>query len=304
MDFPRGGKEEIFMVRSMTGFGRGEAREGGITVNAEIKSVNHRFLEFSLRCPRSCQFLEDTLKKTVQSRVVRGKVDLSLNVTFEEGEKEEIVLNRAVAASYVNALRELSSDFKLKNDVRVSTLASLPDLFTVRKQEIDEELLTRVVVAAVNGALDVFIAMRETEGEALKTDVLSRADTVLDRVALVEQRSPETVREYSERLTAKINELLGDHTVEEQRILTEVALYADKVAVAEETVRLRSHIDQLHTLFDAEGETGRKLDFLVQEMNREANTIGSKAQDVTIARAVVDIKAEIEKIREQIQNIE
>lgn len=292
------------MIRSMTGFGRGEANEGGITVSAEIKSVNHRFLEFSVRCPRSCLFLEDTLKKEVQNRVVRGKVDLSLSVAFEDGEKEEITVNSAVADSYVAALRSLAKTYKLKNDLKLSTVAANSDVFTVKKAALDEDLLTRVVLAAVNGALDVFIAMRETEGERLTADVLSRADTILERVALVEERSPETVQEYSDRLTAKIRELLADHAVDEQRILTEVALYADKVAVAEETVRLRSHIDQLHALLGGDGEVGRKLDFLVQEMNREANTIGSKAQDVTIARAVMDIKAEIEKIREQIQNIE
>lgn len=292
------------MPKSMTGFGRAEYAEAGITVAAEIKSVNHRFFEFSVRAPRSCQFLEDTLKRTVQQRVARGKVDLSLNITNESSGSAEITVNEEFASAYIEALKGLSKKYKLKNDITAMSVAAHPEVFSFKKQETDEEMLTKVVVTAVESALDTFIAMRETEGEKLKDDVVTRADRILGYVELVENRSPETVKEYSERLTSKIQELLADRDVDEQRVLTEVALFADKVAVAEETVRLRSHIEQLKNMLLEKNEIGRKLDFIVQEMNRETNTIGSKAQDVTIARAVVDMKAEIEKIREQIQNIE
>ncbi len=292
------------MPKSMTGFGRAEFSEGGITVLAEIKSVNHKFLEFSMRSPRNCQFLEDTLKKLIQQRVSRGKIDLSLNVTNENAMSGGITLNEEFAADYIKALRELRKKFKLKNDVSVMSVAANQNVFTVKVNETDEELLTNVVSKAVELAVDNFIEMREAEGERLKADVLSRANIILSLVENVEARSEETVKEYSERLKAKIEELLGDKTVDEARLLTEVAIFADKAAVAEETVRLRSHIDQLGNMLSGNIEVGRKLDFLIQEMNRETNTIGSKSQDVTIARAVVDMKAEIEKIREQIQNIE
>ena len=292
------------MPKSMTGFGRAEYTEAGITVAAEIKSVNHRFFEFSVRAPRSCQFLEDTLKRTVQQRVSRGKVDLSLNITNESAGSAQITVNEDFAAAYIEALKGLAKKYKLKNDITAMSVASHPDVFSFKKQETDEEMLTKVVVTAVESALDAFIAMRETEGAKLKEDVVTRADRILEFVSLVEARSPETVKEYSDKLTAKIGEILADRDVDEQRVLTEVALFADKVAVAEETVRLRSHIEQLKNMLCEKQEVGRKLDFIVQEMNRETNTIGSKAQDVTIARAVVDMKAEIEKIREQIQNIE
>lgn len=292
------------MPRSMTGFGRAEYSENGLTVAVEIKSVNHRFFEFSSRYPRNCQFLEDTLKKTVASRVSRGKVDLNLNITNESSSSSQITVNDEFAAAYIAALKDLAKRYKLKNDISVMSVAANNDVFTVKRQETDEEQLTNAVLVAVNSALDSFVAMRETEGEKLKEDIISRADKILEYVTLVENRSPETVNEYSEKLTAKLNEILADRNVDEQRVLTEVAIFADKVAVAEETVRLRSHIEQLKTMLDETKEVGRKLDFIVQEMNRETNTIGSKAQDVTIARAVVDMKAEIEKIREQIQNIE
>lgn len=292
------------MPRSMTGFGRAEYSENGLTVAVEIKSVNHRFFEFSCRYPRNCQFLEDTLKKTVAARVARGKVDLSLNITNDSASSSQITVNDEFATAYIAALKDLAKKYKLKNDISVMSVASNSDVFTVKRQETDEEQLTNAVLEAVNNALDAFVAMREIEGEKLKEDVISRANTILEYVALVENRSPETVKEYSEKLTAKLNEILSDRNVDEQRVLTEVAIFADKVAVAEETVRLRSHIEQLKTMLEETKEVGRKLDFIVQEMNRETNTIGSKAQDVTIARAVVDMKAEIEKIREQIQNIE
>ncbi len=292
------------MVKSMTGFGRAEISRDGITVLAEIKSVNHRYFEFSMRSPRNCQFLEDRLKKQVAGKVSRGKVDLSVNLTLEKEVGSEIVINREFTDGYVAAVKTLAKDYKLKNDFTVSALASNPDVFTVKKKEVDEELLGEVVCEAVNAALDKFIEMRKSEGVALYNDVLSRAKTILENVEKVEKRSPETVAEYTEKLKQKIRELLDGAEPDEQRIITEVGIFADKVAVAEETVRLRSHFVQLEALLSSDGEAGRKLDFLMQEMNRETNTIGSKAQDVEIARIVIDIKAELEKIREQIQNIE
>lgn len=292
------------MIKSMTGFGRAEINKEGITVLCEIKAVNHRYFEFSLRAPRNCQFLEDRLKKTVSGKVSRGKVDMSINITLEKEVGSEIIINREFTDGYVAAVKTLAKDYRLKNDFTVSALASNPDVFTVRKRELDEELLTSVVLEAAESALDKFIEMRKSEGVALAADVMGRAKTILENVEKVEERSPETVKEYSEKLKQKIRDLLEGHEADEQRIITEVGIFADKVAVAEETVRLRSHFDQLEALLNGDGEAGRKLDFLLQEMNRETNTIGSKAQDVTIARIVIDIKAELEKIREQIQNIE
>lgn len=292
------------MVKSMTGFGRAENTKNGITVLAEVRSVNHRFFEFSMRCPRSCQFLEDTVKKTLRGYMVRGKVDLSLTVTADSAGASSVTLDREYAAAYITALRELAREFKLKNDLTVSAVASNPEIFTVKKAELDEKLLTEAVIEAVSGAAEALVEMRAAEGEKLALDISSRADTLLAAVELIEKRSPDTVNEYRERLTARIRELLDGHEPDEQRIVTEAAVYADKVAVAEETVRLRSHVAQLKDMLAGDGEVGRRLDFLVQEMNRETNTIGSKAQDTEIARTVVDMKAEIEKIREQIQNIE
>ena len=218
----------------------------------------------------------------------------------------EILVNHSLAQSYLGALRELAdrNELNLRDDLAMSSLARYNDIFTVHKQEADEEKIWNAVKSVAEKAVDKFIEMRETEGTKLKNDVLSRADLILEKVSVIEERSPQTVKEYNDKLLARINEFLSDVQVDEQRILTECAIFADKVAVAEETVRLRSHMDQLRQFLESDEAVGRKTDFLVQEMNREANTIGSKAQDVTIARCVIDIKAEIEKIREQIQNIE
>ena len=294
------------MIKSMTGYGRAQQLEDGMNITVEIKSVNHRYFEFNSRVPRNYGFLDEKLKSYMGSRIARGKVECYVSVENLEDDEIEILVNHSLAQSYLGALRELAdrNELNLRDDLAMSSLARYNDIFTVHKQEADEEKIWNAVKSVAEKAVDKFIEMRETEGTKLKNDVLSRADLILEKVSVIEERSPQTVKEYNDKLLARINEFLSDVQVDEQRILTECAIFADKVAVAEETVRLRSHMDQLRQFLESDEAVGRKTDFLVQEMNREANTIGSKAQDVTIARCVIDIKAEIEKIREQIQNIE
>lgn len=294
------------MIRSMTGYGRAQMTIDTMSITVELRSVNHRYFEFNSRVPRNYGFLDEKLKSFVGSLVARGKVECYVSVENLEDGEVEILVNHSLANSYINALNELAerNDLVLRDDLVLSTLARNNDIFAVHKQEADEEKIWNAVKTVTEEAVAKFVSMREAEGEKLKADVLYRADEILKKVAVIEERSPETVKEYNDKLLARINEFLSDVQVDEQRLLTECAIFADKVAVAEETVRLRSHIDQLRLFMDSNEAIGRKIDFLVQEMNREANTIGSKAQDVTIARNVIDIKAEIEKIREQIQNIE
>lgn len=294
------------MIRSMTGFGRAQMMIDSMNITVELRSVNHRYFEFNSRVPRSYGFLEEKLKNFVGSLVARGKVECYVSVENLEDSEVEILVNHSLASSYISALNELAgrNELTLRDDLVLSTLSRNNDIFVVHKQEADEDRVWNAVKTVTEEAVAKFISMREVEGEKLKNDVLFRADEILKKVAIIEERSPETVKEYNDKLLAKINEFLSDVQVDEQRLLTECAIFADKVAVAEETVRLRSHIDQLRQFMESNEAIGRKIDFLVQEMNREANTIGSKAQDVTIARNVIDIKAEIEKIREQIQNIE
>ena len=292
------------MVKSMTGYGRCEETVGGRRITVELKSVNHKYFEFSPRVTRGYGFLEDKLKTYVQSRVARGKIDLFLSIETLEDADVIVSVNHSLAAGYIAALREITERHKLPDTVTVNSLSRYSDIFSVHKAPEDEEAIWAAVKTVLEKAVDAFIAMRETEGRRLYDDVMSRAAVILELVGKIEARSPETVKEYRERLEAKLREVLSDTTIDEQRILTEAAIFADKVAVAEETVRLRSHFEQLKALLNAEEPSGRKMDFLVQEMNRETNTIGSKASDSQIAYMVVDIKAEIEKIREQIQNIE
>ena len=292
------------MVSSMTGYGRGETVKENISVVVELRSVNHRYFEFSCRVPRGYAFLEDKLKTFCQQRITRGKVDLFLTLDVTASDNVVVEINHSLASGYVNAIKELSETYEINDGFSAVTLARFPDIFTVKSQAIDEDTVWSVVEEATSVALDGFAAMRAKEGKKLYDDVKSRVETILEKVAFVEERSPETVKAYREKLETRIREMLADATVDEGRLLTETAIFADKVAVAEETVRLRSHIKQLMELLESDIAVGRKLDFIVQEMNREANTIGSKAQDIEIAHTVVDIKAEIEKIREQIQNIE
>lgn len=292
------------MIRSMTGYGRGQDVIGSLSVVVELRSVNHRFYEYSSRLPRAYGFLDDKLKSYLQGRISRGKVDVFVQIDAAQAAASEVTVNAALAGSYLQALQQLEKQFGLRYDVTVSTLARYPDILTVQQAAVDEDAVWQAVQQVTDQALDRFIAMREREGERLRADVLSRADTILKAVSAVEERSPRTVQEHMQKVEARMRELLDGAAVDESRLLTEAAIYADKIAVAEETVRLRSHIDQLRQLLDSGEAIGRKLDFLVQEMNRETNTIGSKCCDIELTRIVVDIKAEIEKIREQIQNIE
>ena len=292
------------MIKSMTGYGRAQAINDGLDITMEIKSVNHRYFEFSARVPRAYSFLEEKLKTFVKSKVARGKIECYLYITEMDTAAADVMVNKPLAEGYIKALSELENDYSLRNDVSVIQVARFPEVLTVKKAEADEDAVWATVLPVAEEAVERFIAMREREGEKLKEDVFSRGNTILEKVAYIEKRSPETVKEYTARLTERIKEVLADTTIDESRILTEAAIFADKVAVAEETVRLRSHISQLGEMLSGDESVGRKLDFLVQEMNREANTIGSKCQDVNVTKQVLDIKAEIEKIREQIQNIE
>ncbi len=292
------------MIRSMTGFGRAQISVEGYNITVEIRSVNNRYFDFYAKMPRTFSFLEEKVKSLLSTEISRGKVECSLQIETTADESVIVSINEPLAVGYVKAVEELAEKFEVKNDLTALSLARFSDILSITKAPVDEEDLWNKVQVAVKEALAEFIKMREIEGEKLKADVLSRADLIINNVKYIEERSPETVKAYSEKLLERMKTVLGDTQVDEARILTEAAIYADKVAVAEETVRLRSHIDQLHSMLDSNEAVGRKLDFLVQEINREANTIGSKAQDVDIARRVIDIKAEVEKIREQIQNIE
>lgn len=292
------------MAMSMTGFGRCETTVNGRQITVEMKSVNHRYFEFSCRVSRGYSFLEDKLKKYVMQKVSRGKVDMYVSITEPEDTEVEVSINKPLAAGYVNAIHSLASEYDIPDDLSVSVLSRYSDIFQITKPEQDEDKVFEDVKVALDEALDGFIAMRKAEGEKLKDDVLSRVDTIMSIVSQIEQRSPITVGEYREKLYKRISDMLGSTDIDEQRILTEAAIFADKVAVDEETVRLRSHFEQMRTFFNSNVPIGRKLDFIVQEMNREANTIGSKVTDSVLAHKVVDIKSEIEKIREQIQNIE
>ena len=292
------------MIKSMTGYGREQSVVDGMNITVEIKSVNHRFFEFSSKLPRNYGFLDEKLKSYFMGRITRGKLECYVSIETVEEPDVLVAANEPLIRSYLDAYREIEEKFGLENDIKVSDIVRAPDALTIRKQAADEEKIWLAVQQVADAAVKKFLSMRETEGERLRADIDSRLDTIIDCVSFVEQRSPETVREYNEKLLARLNELLSGAGIDEQRILTEAAIFADKIAVAEETVRLRSHVEQMRAFLGASEAIGKKTDFLVQEMNRETNTIGSKANDVQIARTVVDLKAEIEKIREQIQNIE
>ncbi|MGN0171379.1 MAG: YicC/YloC family endoribonuclease [Acutalibacteraceae bacterium] len=292
------------MIRSMTGYGRAEQTIDGMDIIFEIKSVNHRYFEYSSRLPRTYGFLDDKLKSHLQKSVSRGKVDVYLYIETVDAPGSSVTVNHALVKAYLEAFAELKNTYGLRDDVSVMSLSRNPDILTVHKNAEDEEAIWQAVRTVADEAIARFVAMRETEGEKMREDILSRRAFLLDAVRKVEERSPQTVAEHMEKVSARMRELLDGAAVDEQRLLTEAALFADKIAVAEETVRLKSHLDQLEQLLSGSEAVGRKLDFLVQEINRETNTIGSKASDITIARTVVDMKAEIEKIREQIQNIE
>ncbi len=292
------------MLRSMTGFGRGEDTIGGRHIVFEIKSVNHKYFEFNSRIPRGYLFLEDKLKAYIQGKISRGKVDVFLQIETLEETDVQVLVNHSLASAYVTALQELKERYQLPDEPSLALLSKYSDIFSVHKAPEDEDAVWEAVRQVADQAIASFLKMREAEGARLKADILEKAGEIVALVDQVERHTPETVEHYRERLKAKIEELLQDNRFDEQRVLTEVAIFADKVAVDQETVRLRSHFQQLQRLVDSDGPVGRKIDFLVQEMNREANTIGSKSVNSQIAYLVVDIKALIEKIREQVQNVE
>ena len=292
------------MIKSMTGYGRAQITVEDMSVTVEIKSVNHRYFEFSARIPRAYGFLEEKLKSHLQQLISRGKVDCYVQIEALESDDVTVKVNHSLAKGYVDALKELAERYNLSDDISVSTVSRYSDIFSIHKNEADEEKIWNAVKQAADVACEKFIEMRAVEGEKLKADLIEKIDVIAENVTFIEKRSPETVKEYHEKLKSKMAELLQDVHIDEQRILTESAIFAEKIAVDEETVRLRSHLQQFNQFFETDGPIGRKMDFLVQEMNREANTIGSKSQDIEIAKKVIAIKSEIEKIREQIQNIE
>ena len=292
------------MIRSMTGYGRAVMTLNGREITVEVRSVNNRFLDCSVKLPRAFSYAEDAVKQKIKEQVSRGKVDVFISVNTTAGENVKISLNRPVLEGYLEALRTIAADYGVREDISATSLARFPEVFLLEKPEEDEAQNTADIVAVAQQAVSAYNAMRETEGSALAADLRSHAAVILSYVEKVEARSPVTVAEYRTRLENKLREVLESTTIDEGRILTEAAIFADKVAVDEETVRLRSHLNQLESLLQNGGAIGRKLDFLLQEMNREANTIGSKGNDLEQTRNVVEIKAELEKIREQIQNIE
>lgn len=292
------------MIHSMTGYGRAVQTLRGREITVEIRSVNNRFLDCSVKLPRLFGYAEEAVKQKVKESVSRGKVDVFINIRNTGEEEVSIGLNKPVLEGYLKALHTMVEEYGVRNDISTSTLSRMSDIFVVEKQEEDEAQNVADILAVATEAIGAYNLMRRTEGAAMEADLRNRAKTILAYVARVEERTPVTLAEYRQRLENKMREVLENTNIDESRILTEAAVYADKIAVDEETVRLRSHFAQLDSLLTAGGPIGRKLDFLLQEMNRETNTIGSKGNDIEQARTVVEIKSELEKIREQIQNIE
>lgn len=292
------------MIKSMTGFGRCEVTEGNRKYTVEMKSVNHRYLDVNMKMPKALNFFESTIRNVLKEYMERGKVDLY--ITYEDFSEERFSLkyNEELAGEYLTHLNAMAEKFGLENDIRVSTLSRYPDVFTMEEIETDEKELWAGLEKAIRGAAEQFVTSRITEGEHLKADLCAKLDTMLTYVDFIEERSPVIMKDYRERLEAKVQELLSDRQIDDGRIATEVTIFADKICVDEETVRLRSHIKGMKAALEAGGSIGRKLDFIAQEMNREANTILSKANDLEISDTGINLKTDIEKVREQIQNIE
>ena len=292
------------MIKSMTGYGSAKGTVEGLQITVELKSVNNRYLDASVRLPRSFLFAEDAVKSAVQRHISRGKVDVFVTVDASDAGDMTVKVNEGLLKGYLDALQHIAEKYDLPNDVTAMAVSRFPDVLSVEKKDLDAEAISAGILEITEKALDDFDAMREREGAKLRDDVLARLGTIDTLVSTVERESPMTVAAYRERLVAKMEEVLGAAGIDENRILAEAAIFADHIAVDEETVRLRSHMSQLRTMINGSSPTGRKIDFLIQEFNREANTIGSKCQNSDIAHTVVDLKSEIEKIREQIQNIE
>lgn len=292
------------MIKSMTGFGRCEVEESNRKVTVEMKSVNHRYLDVNIKMPKKLSFFESSIRNELKNYVQRGKIDIF--ISYEDFSENNVCIkyNKELAAEYLKYLRDMSEEFGLDDDIRVSTLSRYPEVFSMEEQMVDEEEIWKVLSKAIAGAAENFVETKIKEGKNLADDLIAKLDKMLEHVAFIEERSPQIIDEYRRKLEDRVKELLGDANVDENRLLTEVTIFADKVCVDEEIVRLRSHIETTkHTLIDG-GSIGRKLDFIAQEMNREANTILSKANDLTISNRGIELKTEIEKVREQIQNIE
>lgn len=294
----------MHLIKSMTGYGRAAASVNGREFTVELRSVNNRYLDCNVKLPRALSFAEEAVKQAVKNTISRGKVDVFISLRSENSDDTKITLNTAVVEGYLAAMEQMANTYAIRNDISVSLLSRMPDAFSIEKPEVDEKQLLADLMQVVEQALAGYDAMRTTEGQALENDLRSRGAAIEEMVSQVEAGNAQTVVDYRARLEARLKEVLASTTIDESRILTEAAIFADKVAVDEETVRLRSHLQQMYAMLTGGGAVGRKLDFLLQEMNREANTIGSKCTDVRLARVVVDIKAELEKIREQTQNIE
>ena len=292
------------MPKSMTGYGRSKMLFGAREITVEIRSVNHKFFEFSSRGPRQYGYIEDKLKALFSASISRGQVEAYVSISTNDGSDVSVEVNTPLAENYISALRKANSTLNLTDDITLTRLFGIPDIFTVTKAETDENELWEEVRATASAALEGFVDMRRREGERLKADILTKLDYIEETVAKIELRSPEVTKEYRERLYQKLCDILQDKNIDEARILTEAAIFADKTAVDEETVRLKSHVASFRELLELDEPIGKKLDFLVQEMNREVNTTGSKCSDLTITKMVVDLKSTIEKVREQIQNIE
>lgn len=291
-------------MQSMTGYGRCEKSIEGMDISVEIKSVNHRFADYNIRVPRYYGFLEDKIKKYLQGHISRGKIDVYISIINKNDDSRQISLNTALAGGYVSALKELAEKYELSADISVSTIARFIDIFDVEYKEQDEDTLFEELKVVLDEGVSGFVSMRMREGEKLKEDMLMRKKLIEKYLNRVEELAPQSVDDYKAKLEARIGELIGDAKIDQSRVMTEIAIFADKLCVTEETVRLHSHLIEFERILSMEDAVGRKLDFLLQEMNREVNTMGSKANDLEIGRCVVDMKTELEKIREQLQNIE
>lgn len=292
------------MIKSMTGFGRCEIAEGERKVTVEMKSVNHRYLDVNIKMPKKLSFFESSIRNELKKYVQRGKIDIF--ITYEDLSENNVCIkyNKDIAAEYLQYLQEMSEQFGLDNDIRVSTLSRYPEVFSMDEQMVDEEEIWKVLSKAIDGASESFVESRIKEGQNLADDLIAKLDGMLEIVSFIEERSPQIISEYKAKLMERVQDMLGDANIDENRILTEVTIFADKVCVDEEIVRLKSHIESTKHELIAGGSIGRKLDFIAQEMNREANTILSKANDLEISNRGIELKTEIEKVREQIQNIE
>lgn len=292
------------MIYSMTGYGSAKNCINGLKISVELKSVNNRYLDCSVRLPRGFLFAEEMVKANVQQHISRGKVDVYVAVEYTADDAVNVEVNKTLASSYVEALRFIADEYGLNKDISAVAVGKMPDVLTVEKKDADTDAASDAICSVLESALFEFDSMRCREGEKLKDDIISRLETIEGYVSFIEARSPVTVTEYRKRLYTKMSEVLQNSAIDEQRILLEASIFADKIAVDEETVRLRSHISQMHLMLDSGSPIGRKMDFLIQEFNRESNTIGSKCNDSQITKTVIELKSEIEKIREQIQNIE